>query len=631
MDRLIAAGTAILGLGALASAQPQPGAADQSSGSALIGGPDVARPADYPAEAVRQKSEGQVWFELDIDDRGRIIACTIKASSGHASLDRAACDVYRRRARFKPALDTGGRARTTKSQHALIWRLGAAGPEAVDIDGPDIINSWTLIRAEDYPKEAIRKLETGTVVARLQVDAVGRPLSCAIAESSGSASLDSATCALLSSRSRFNPARDELGRAVAGERWEKIGWLLVQELTDHFVRSVVRYGAAGKVAGCEAVLRIPDQPPQTPPCTEEVKADAAPGMVDEVANGRAEWIVEHLLIVEEGSLEPLPPPGPGDLVVREFHLKVILDAQGMATGCTMIILVGDPGEPCSNWAPAIAPVRIAGKVGAATVSIHRRDYLRYADPSHAGPRLTNLSELITEHDYPVEAVDAEQEGRVGIRVQVDPQGRVSSCTVASSSGSPSLDKASCALVTERARYQPARDAQGRGKASIERRTINWRLEGADFPFAEWIDRMIITSAPVSCRREFEGALAGESVDCTSEMPKLAKPPPGSTMPEASARMVIESRFLPRELRPGDTGESDPRTLVRQVLNLTIAADGKLVSCELAEPSIPGYSHEDACSFAKGTYDVPAPPPGAQGVNRPATLIITIKIEAERVT
>lgn len=632
MYRLVVAGISPLLIpGALAVAEAQPAGADRSSDPLLIGTADIVRPADYPREAIRRKQEGQLWFRLDVDARGRITGCTVLKSSGHALLDRAACDVYRRRARYKPAREPSGGPRAGTDQRSVIWRIVTTGPEALDVAGPRLMDGGSLIRAEDYPAPAIDRLEQGEVTALLQIDAEGSAQSCTVEQSSKSASLDDRTCELLFSRGRFTPARDEQGRALQGEFRQKIAWRFeAPETFDVLSRMTASFDAAGKVASCELVVQTARQAAQAQPCPAGTPPPLSAEMIGKVANGRAAVIIEQMIIVREGAIEPLAQLKQGERLLREHEMKVSLDEQGEVTGCELVTAAGNE-PPCPPGLESMAPVRVDKMPVAATITIQRREYLRFANPADAGPRLTNVSDLVTEDDYPVEAVNAEEEGRVGIRVGVNAQGRVTSCSVASSSGSASLDKATCALVSGRARYEPARDSEGRPVESEDQRVITWRLEGADFPFAEWVDRTSVSTAPYRCQREFEGALAGKSVDCTAEMPALRERPPGSSLSEASARLVIETRFLPRALRPGELGEPDARkTLSRQVLNLTIAPNGELVSCVLAELG-PGYSRDDACSFAEGSYEVPEPQPGHEGRNRPATMIITVTVEAEQVT
>jgi len=65
-----------------------------------------------------------------------------------------------------------------------------------------------------------------------------------------------------------------------------------------------------------------------------------------------------------------------------------------------------------------------------------------------------------QENYPARAIRDETEGSVGVRVTISPQGRVTACSVSSSSGSPVLDEAACDGMTRYARYNPALDDAG---------------------------------------------------------------------------------------------------------------------------------------------------------------------------
>lgn len=67
------------------------------------------------------------------------------------------------------------------------------------------------------------------------------------------------------------------------------------------------------------------------------------------------------------------------------------------------------------------------------------------------------------------------------RLTVSPEGRVTGCSIQSSSGSATLDHATCAIMTPRARFKPARDAQGKPVADEVVQRIVWRLEEVDTP------------------------------------------------------------------------------------------------------------------------------------------------------
>jgi protein TonB len=78
-------------------------------------------------------------------------------------------------------------------------------------------------------------------------------------------------------------------------------------------------------------------------------------------------------------------------------------------------------------------------------------------------------------NYPRRAIDDQIEGRVGVRVQVGPNGRVASCTVSSGSGSPILDQAACADITRYGRFSPALDAAGNPTTGSWGTTIVYQL------------------------------------------------------------------------------------------------------------------------------------------------------------
>lgn len=62
---------------------------------------------------------------------------------------------------------------------------------------------------------------------------------------------------------------------------------------------------------------------------------------------------------------------------------------------------------------------------------------------------------ITIADYPVEAWKTGKIGEVGYSLKVDVDGKVTDCSIVSSSGHVSLDEKTCALVSERAEFSSA--------------------------------------------------------------------------------------------------------------------------------------------------------------------------------
>jgi TonB family protein len=176
--------------------------------------------ADYPADALHRHEQGVVGFTLDVNAAGRVGACRITESSGSAALDDATCRIARERAQFTPALDRRGRPVPDRIASRIRWVL----PEPDPSDRARA-NLASYISDSDYPVEAIRAGEQGVVGFELEVGPDGRVADCRIVTSSNSASLDAATCRIMTSRARFRPARDSSGdptvdRVSARVRWE---------------------------------------------------------------------------------------------------------------------------------------------------------------------------------------------------------------------------------------------------------------------------------------------------------------------------------------------------------------------------------------------------------------------------
>jgi protein TonB len=80
-----------------------------------------------------------------------------------------------------------------------------------------------------------------------------------------------------------------------------------------------------------------------------------------------------------------------------------------------------------------------------------------------------------QSNYPTRAAREEREGRVGVRVQIGPDGRVTACSVSGSSGSPDLDEAACDGMTRYARFDPALDDGGNPVSSSYSTAIVYKL------------------------------------------------------------------------------------------------------------------------------------------------------------
>jgi len=104
-------------------------------------------------------------------------------------------------------IGAGGTGNGTGTGSKAVWRSGA-------------------IRDRDYPREASRAKAGGEVEVRFVIEANGRVSGCRVMRSSGDASLDQTTCALIEDRFRFKPATNAAGEPVASQYgWRQSWWL----------------------------------------------------------------------------------------------------------------------------------------------------------------------------------------------------------------------------------------------------------------------------------------------------------------------------------------------------------------------------------------------------------------------
>jgi outer membrane biosynthesis protein TonB len=82
---------------------------------------------------------------------------------------------------------------------------------------------------------------------------------------------------------------------------------------------------------------------------------------------------------------------------------------------------------------------------------------------------------ITNDDYPSAALRAEQQGTTHFALLLDAAGVPLDCVPTSSSGSLLLDNLTCDLLVTRARFNPARNAQGILVPSTWRSRMRWEL------------------------------------------------------------------------------------------------------------------------------------------------------------
>lgn len=95
-------------------------------------------------------------------------------------------------------------------------------------------------------------------------------------------------------------------------------------------------------------------------------------------------------------------------------------------------------------------------------------------PQAARPR-SDPKSWVTVEDYRGSWIRQELTGKARFRLDIAADGRVTGCTITASSGHAALDQATCALVSKRARFQPARGSEGEPVAGSYSNAIDWQL------------------------------------------------------------------------------------------------------------------------------------------------------------
>lgn len=96
------------------------------------------------------------------------------------------------------------------------------------------------------------------------------------------------------------------------------------------------------------------------------------------------------------------------------------------------------------------------------------------DPVPARPR-NDPARWLSDADYKSSWARRELEGTARFRLQIAATGKVTGCTVTGSTGHSELDRATCALIEKRAKFEPARGKQGEPIASSFSSAVVWRL------------------------------------------------------------------------------------------------------------------------------------------------------------
>jgi len=218
---------------------------------------------------------------------------------------------------------------------------------------------------------------------------------------------------------------------------------------------------------------------------------------------------------------------------------------------------------------------------------------------------------VVNDDYPAEAMRHYWMGTTGFRLDIDADGQVYDCAVTSSSGYPVLDEMTCALLKERAQFNPAEDASGTRIGSSWSSRFRWELPADRSPFASWVRivRYEIDGSGklLGCKAIAYGPAPEREDECTE---------PKWTATEAfqwsGTPLWIEVRETHRAGTPLPAApQAQSEVRFQRVVHYNVGVDGRVTGCRVIsqtpdgqfEPSYdchPGldYSPADAANARK---------------------------------
>lgn len=251
-------------------------------------------------------------------------------------------------------------------------------------------------------------------------------------------------------------------------------------------------------------------------------------------------------------------------------------------------------------------------------------------------RLLNLNELVTAQDYPRISLLNNEQGSVTVRLKIDSSGVVRSCRVARSSGHVALDEQTCALFRARARFEPAKDRNGRPVGSDHTQKLSWK--GADrsvaMPRQAWMIRVTLglnrDGAIGHCKMEATGVVS-KPQDC--EVLLSATKASGGDRPslaDIAGFAITETHFYP--LTAGEVAVppalAGATKVAQQISNVVIEADGRISGCEGIRYSGAASPKTDACRMLTGTR-FEAAPAGAKPLV--GTVVTTAYTQTQTIT
>ncbi|MBQ1499788.1 MAG: TonB family protein [Sphingomonas sp.] len=251
----------------------------------------------------------------------------------------------------------------------LLVMLAGLAPQDAPRVKPLNVQEW--VTEDDYPADALRYDEEGTVRFDLTVARDGAVGKCEIAQSSGSDALDATTCTLLTQRARFSTP--QAGLHYRGQITWKLPPAVPEPIAWSHSAAIIRLAGDGAVLGCEEKYEGHVSEKIGEPCASYGKEMPAMLLAAIGGTGAPRTVTMELTNYFGGEAGPARfHAKAGQVMVARRQIQFDIAESGKVENCRDVP-TGQEGvldfmpSPCS-WGPGpyVPPLDAAGKPHATT-------------------------------------------------------------------------------------------------------------------------------------------------------------------------------------------------------------------------------------------------------------------------
>jgi TonB family protein len=163
----------------------------------------------------------------------------------------------------------------------------------------------------------------------------------------------------------------------------------------------------------------------------------------------------------------------GNGKLRSLRMALSADAADQFYGADAVIIKADKFED-ELALSQMTKLKQAMETCVADLKVHWNTDKENALKARARSK-ANLASYFEDDDYPDMAVRRNKGGSVQFALLINETGQVADCTVIESSNVPSLDAQSCAVLVERARFEPAVGLDGKPAKDTVFSRITWKI------------------------------------------------------------------------------------------------------------------------------------------------------------